>query len=66
MCEYWAMKAEKYLLRVSVEARQYRTQLVSMRMLVQSLASLSELRVQHCCELWCRSQMRLRSQVAVA
>ena len=66
MCEYWAMKAEKYLLRVSVVAQQYRTQLVSMRMLVQSLASLSELRVQHCCELWCRSQMRLRSQVAVA
>ena len=23
-------------------------------------------RIQHCCELWCRSQMRLRSGVAVA
>ena len=25
-----------------------------MRMQVQSLASLSGLRIQHCCELWCR------------
>ena len=31
------------------------TQLVSMRMLVQSLASLSVLRIQRCPELWCRS-----------
>ena len=35
------------------------TRLVSMRMQVQSLASLSRLRIQLCCELWCRSQTRL-------
>ena len=30
-----------------------RTQLVSMRMQVRSLALLSGLRIQRCCELWC-------------
>ena len=40
--------------------------LVSMRMHIQSLASLSGLRTWCCCELWCRSQMRLGSWVAVA
>lgn len=29
------------------------------------LASLTGLRIQHCCELWCRSQMYLGSSVAV-
>ena len=33
---------------------------------VQSLASFSGLRIQRCHELWCRSQMRLGSGVAVA
>ena len=37
-----------------------------MRMWVQSLASLSVLRVQHCRELWYRSQTQLRSCIAVA
>ena len=37
-----------------------------MRMQVRSLASLKGLRIWHCCELWCRSQTRLRSRVAVA
>ena len=40
--------------------------LVSMRVQVRSLASLSGLRIRHCCELWCGSQMWLRFQVAVA
>ena len=35
--------------------------LVSMRTWIQSLASLSGLRFQHCRELWCRSQMQLGS-----
>ena len=39
---------------------------VSMRTQVRSLAVLSGLRIQHCCELWRRSQMWLRSCVAVA
>ena len=30
------------------------THLASMRMQIWSLASLSGLRIQHCCELWCR------------
>ena len=32
---------------------------------VQSLALPSGLRIPHCRELWCRSQMRLKSRVAV-
>ena len=35
-------------------------------MQVRSLASVSGLRILCCHELWCRSQARLRSQVAVA
>ena len=46
--------------------RQQKTQLVSMRKRVQYLALLSGLRIQHCSELWRRSQMRLGSQVDVA
>ena len=41
-------------------------QLVSIRMQVRFLASLSGLGIQHCHELWCRFQMQLRSYVAVA
>ena len=39
---------------VPVVAQQKQILLASMRMQVQSLASLSELRIQHCRELWCR------------
>ena len=37
-----------------------------MRMRFQSLAFFSGLGIQHCCELWCRLQMWLRSGIAVA
>ena len=37
-----------------------------MRFQVGSLASLSGLRIRHCCALWRRSQMRPGSDVAVA
>ena len=37
-----------------------------MKMQVQSLASLSGLRIRSCYELWCRSQTWLGSQVTVA
>ena len=37
-----------------------------MKMWVYSLASLSGLRMWCCCELWCRSQIRLGFYVAVA
>ena len=40
--------------------------LVSMRTQVRSLASLSGLRIWHCRELWCGSQMLLGSGVTVA
>jgi len=51
---------------VPVIAHQEWTQLVSMKMWVQSLACLSGLRIQCYHELWCKSQMRLGSCVAVA
>ena len=43
-----------------------RIRLVSMRIWVQSLALLCELRIQSCCELQHRLQVRLGSHVAVA
>ena len=39
-------------------------QLSSIRMCVQSVALLSGLRIWRCHKLWCRSQMRLGSDVA--
>ena len=45
--------------------QQKQIQLVSMRMRVQSLALLSGLRIRHCHELWCRSQIPLGSRIAV-
>ena len=35
-------------------------------MQVPSLASLRGLRIQWCCELWCRLQTLLRSSIAMA
>ena len=49
-----------------VVAQQKRILLVSMRIQVLSLASLSGLRILCGCALWCRSQMQLESGVAVA
>ena len=45
--------------------QQKQMQLVSMRIQVQSLASLSRLEMWHCHELWCRLQTWLRSCIAV-
>ena len=47
-------------------AQQKRIQLGTMGLQVLSLASLSGLRIRHCCELWYRLQTRLGSCVAVA
>ena len=44
---------------VPIMAPWKRIQLETMRLWVRSLASLSVSRIQRCCELWCRSQMRL-------
>ena len=51
---------------VPVVIQQQQTQLVSMRTQVPSLAPLSGLRILLCRELWCGSQIGLRSHVAVA
>ena len=51
---------------VPVVVQQKLIRLGTMRLRVQYLASPSELRIQHCRELWCKSQMWLGSGVAVA
>ena len=51
---------------VPVVVQRKRIRLGTMRWQVRSLASLSGLRILHCRELWCRSQTRLGSRVAVA
>ena len=53
-------------LGVPVVALWLTIQLGTMRLRVQSLALLSGLRIWCCCELWCRSQARFGSGVAVA
>ena len=51
---------------VPLLAQWKRIPLGTMRLWVPSLALLNGSRIQCCCELWCRSQMQLRSDVAVA
>ena len=58
-CQETGAKKHKIL------AQQKLIQLVSMKAPVQSLDLLSGLRIQHCRDLWCRSQTWLRSGVAV-
>ena len=55
-----------YLAGVPIMVQWKRIQLGTKRFRVRSLALLSGLRIEHCCELWCRSQTQLRSCVAVA
>ena len=40
--------------------------LVTIKLQVQSLTSLSGLRIRRCCELWCRLKTWLRFAIAVA
>ena len=49
-----------------VAQRVKKPNIMSMRRWVQSLASLSGLRIQHCCELQCNLQMQLGLSVAMA
>ena len=51
---------------VPVMVQWKRIGLRTMGLWVQSLALFSGLRIQCCCDLWCRPQMHLRSLVAVA
>ena len=50
---------------VPVMAQRKQIRLASLRMHVQSLALLSGLMINSCCELWCWSQTWLRSCIAV-
>ena len=54
------------MLGIPVLVQRKQIRLGTMRLRVQSLASLSELRIWHCCELWCRFQTWLGSLIAVA
>ena len=60
------LDSESELMEFPLRLGRLRPRLVSMRMRVQSLASLSGLRIWSCRELQRRSQMQLRSGVAVA
>ena len=59
-------KSLKKVPRIPVMAQQKQIWPVSTRMQVWSLASSIGLRIQHCCELWWKLQLQLRSWVAVA
>ena len=59
--QYWLIKERMWEFPLWLSG--LRTWVVSMRKQVRSLASLSVLRIQCCCELWCRSQMQFRSQI---
>ena len=52
--------------RVPIVAQWKQIRLVTMRLQVWSLASISGLRIWHCCQLWCGLQTWLSSCVAVA
>ena len=62
-CQFWLIFTayQRLISGVSFVAQQKWIWLESMRMWVRSLASTSGLRIQCCCELLCRLQMRLRS-----
>ena len=64
-CFLWAPSKERAN-RVPAVAQRVKNPTLSRRIWVQSLASLSGLRIQRCHELQCRSQMRLQSGIAVA
>ena len=55
-----------FLCRVSIVAQWCLIWVGTMRLWVQSLASLSGLRIWCCRELWCRSHVQLRPGIAVA
>ena len=63
---FWALSMYVPGPPVPVVAQRKWIRLVSMRIWVWSLASLSGPGIWRCCELWCRSQTWLGSHVAVA
>ena len=61
----WLCSLRYHSTGVPVVVQQKRIRLGTMRLWVQSLASLSGFRIWHFREQWCRLQMRLESCVAV-
>ena len=61
-----AVMNQRMFVRVPIMAQWKWISLVTMRTQVPSLSSLSGLRIWHCHELWCRLQMWLGSDIAVA
>ena len=57
---------EKVVGEFPVVAQRKRIRLGAMKLQVRFLALLSGLRIWRCCDLWCRSKMRLGSGAAVA
>ena len=64
--EFFVTSSRLWRAEFPVVARRKQIRLGTMRLRVQSLASLSELRIRCCHELWCRSQTWFGSCVAVA
>ena len=60
------IRFENIFLGVPIAMQWKLIQLVTMRLQIQSLASLSGLRIWRCHELWYRSQRWLGSRIAVA
>ena len=56
-------KRKKNTCRVPIVAQQKGIRLGTMRLQVRFLALLSQLKIQHCRELWCRLQTWLRSHL---
>ena len=57
---------KKCFIGVPIMAQRKRIQLVTVRLWVRSMASLSGLRIRCHCELWCRLQMQLGSGIVMA
>ena len=64
---HWILNVlKKKAVRVPIVVQQEQIRLGTMGLRVQSLASLSRLRIQCCHDLWCRSQTQLGSLIALA
>ena len=66
ICYHLYMESKKTDTGLPVVVLRKQIQLGTMRLKVRSLALLRGLRLRHCRELWCRSQMWLGYRIAVA
>ena len=65
-CAWPKVSVNKRKEGVPVMAQRKRIHLGTRRLKIRSLALLSELRIPCCLELWYRSQMQIRSDIAMA